>query len=233
MAYVLKPASALFWDRFEAVVTPRDSDRPLRVEFKITEREDGFRVVYIEGYVRFDGLMETRTCTLQTSTVQERECVNQLIMQAYRRAFEIFKASGTLSGLWGFGTPGEEVSVLVEAHPEEMVPEVKKGVQIIAEERQRHMDVRGWDSSHDDDPNHENGEMAAVAALYAVPHHGKYGINADLVERLYPKNWHVRWWNPGPAGSGVDGTIKDLAKAGALIAAEIDRLNRRYKKCIG
>ncbi len=39
---------------------------------------------------------------------------------------------------------------------------MKKGIEIIAEERQRQIVVEGWTPQHDD--NHENGELAVVAA---------------------------------------------------------------------
>ena len=42
-----------------------------------------------------------------------------------------------------------------------------KGSELIAKERQRQMDVEGWDAEHD--KQHDEGELALVAALYATP----------------------------------------------------------------
>jgi len=65
--------------------------------------------------------------------------------------------------------------------------------------------------------------MAIAAACYAIP-----------VDRLIRKTradgqpgvptmwpWHQGWWKPSP-----NDRIRELVKAGALIAAEIDRLQR-------
>jgi len=91
---------------------------------------------------------------------------------------------------------------------------MKTGVELIAMERQRQIDVEGWDEYHDDE--HEKGELALAAACYATIHTGR----RDNPEHpLWP--WAKSWWKPTP-----DDRVKELAKAGALIAAEIDRLNR-------
>ena len=36
---------------------------------------------------------------------------------------------------------------------------------------------------------------------------------------LFPKSWDWTWWKPSP-----NDRIRELSKAGALIAAEIDRI---------
>ena len=97
------------------------------------------------------------------------------------------------------------------------------GIEIIAQERQRQITVEGWTPEHDD--NHEDGELAVVAALYALPkgyrniHAGPNGIS-NILRVLFPSTWDwFKWWKPTP-----ENRIKELAKAGALIAAEIDRI---------
>lgn len=97
------------------------------------------------------------------------------------------------------------------------------GVSLIGAERSRQM-VK-WSAEHDSDANHVNQEMATVAALYAMPHHGKHGLNSDIVDRLYPKTWHTRWWDV-QSNPFIAERIEELSKAGALIAAEIDRLHK-------
>lgn len=93
------------------------------------------------------------------------------------------------------------------------------GSHSIATERQRQMAVEGWTTSHDD--THRNGELPRAAALYA--HHA---AQPDHVRALYPPGqppegwpWDPCWWKPRDPRS-------DLVRAGALIAAEIDRLDR-------
>lgn len=91
---------------------------------------------------------------------------------------------------------------------------MKTGIEIIAEERQRQIEVEGWTPEHDDE--HIFGEMAQAAACYAHPNTFK---RLDMVE--WPESWSLDYYKPTP-----DDRIRELAKAGALIAAEIDRLNR-------
>lgn len=93
------------------------------------------------------------------------------------------------------------------------------GIKIIARERKRQLEVKGYTPEHDDE--HYQGELAKAAICYAIPN--RAAIQA------------VTWWpwanapvvnhnihNP----RGRKSRIHELAKAGALIAAEIDRLNR-------
>lgn len=84
------------------------------------------------------------------------------------------------------------------------------GAGLIAAERQRQIDSEGWDAGHDD--AHDQGEMAKAAAAYALASYG----SAHAYE-YWP--WHADWWRPRDR-------IGTLVKAGALIAAEIDRLER-------
>lgn len=87
----------------------------------------------------------------------------------------------------------------------------------IAQERERHRSEEGWSDKHDDD--HGNGEMALAAAAYAVVSGcvPLDTIHAGLAKALWP--WDVQWWKPGARR-------RNLVKAGALCAAEIDRLDR-------
>lgn len=112
------------------------------------------------------------------------------------------------------------------------------GVDFIRQERARQIEEEGWDSEHDDE--HEDGELALAGACYAIPaDHRKREVGyewafmvADLVCALWPWWEHpVRgrpfknWWKPSPTDR-----IRELTKAGALIAAEIDRLKRAEAK---
>ena len=81
------------------------------------------------------------------------------------------------------------------------------GVELIAAERQRQMDVEGWTPEHD--AEHDAGEILDAAICYAVP---RFAV------KYWP--WGRQWWKPS------DDPIRNLVKAGALIAAEIDRLRR-------
>jgi len=96
----------------------------------------------------------------------------------------------------------------------------KSGVELIAEERQRQIEFEGFTNEHD--KQHVDDELAIAAACYAIPE--KIRIN-ELAKKssiysipnLFP--WGKEWWKPSP-----DERITELVKAGALIAADIDRI---------
>lgn len=90
------------------------------------------------------------------------------------------------------------------------------GIERIAAERQRQVDVEGWTPEHDDE--HTNGELAQAAIAYATV--GAQRSQADVARAYFPREWHPDSWKPS------DDPIRNLEKAGALIAAEIDRLER-------
>lgn len=94
------------------------------------------------------------------------------------------------------------------------------GIEAIAAERRRQVEQIGWTAEHDD--THVNGEIALAAAAYA--RHAGSGeddrqVNSGFSpEDLWPQSWGG-WWRPKDRRT-------DLVRAGALIAAEIDRLDR-------
>ena len=96
---------------------------------------------------------------------------------------------------------------------------MKTGVELIAEERQRQIEVEGWTKEHD--AEHKNGELAKAAICYADPdvyyHQENRLIKHRIPNKFWPKQWDIQWFKP-------TNKIRDLVKAGALIAAEIDRL---------
>jgi len=98
---------------------------------------------------------------------------------------------------------------------------MKTGVELIAEERQRQIEIEGWTAEHD--AQHSNGELALAAMCYADPKEYFHQENRYLKIRIpnsyFPKTWDIKWFKPKDR-------IRDLVRAGALIAAEIDRLNR-------
>jgi hypothetical protein len=101
----------------------------------------------------------------------------------------------------------------------------KSGVELIAEERSRQISVEGWTPEHDD--QHTSGELSEAAAGYA--HTACLQISflpslAVCVPALWP--WSENWWKPS------SDPIRNLVKAGALIAAEIDRLQRADKSTV-
>ena len=99
------------------------------------------------------------------------------------------------------------------------------GSQLIAKERQRQIEEEGFTPEHDD--NNALGQLGAAAVCYAyqATSHGNYR-DAYRNSRT-PLAWPCdkKWWKPSQGDTPAD-RIRDLTKAGALIAAEIDRLQR-------
>ena len=92
---------------------------------------------------------------------------------------------------------------------------MKTGIELISEERQRQISQEGWTAEHNDE--HCNEQLAYAAACYTVPATTRRKMS--LVTLLWP--WEMSWWKPSP-----ENRVRELVKAGALIAAEIDRLQR-------
>ena len=108
-----------------------------------------------------------------------------------------------------------------------------KAASDVLAERARQVDAEGWTVAHDD--SHSDRSMALAAACYAMFASVSYAQRAstDLPAslsttggpltgwsaflRLWP--WDRKWWKPKSHRA-------DLVRAGALIIAEIERLDR-------
>lgn len=95
-------------------------------------------------------------------------------------------------------------------------------LDVIAE-RQRQQSVEGWTPEHDD--LHDSGELAGAAACYAHYTNARGWVfptnPGDYQSADEPNNWpwDPAWWKP-------TNPRRDLVKAGALILAEIERIDR-------
>ncbi|HBY8976932.1 TPA: hypothetical protein MI939_20015 [Klebsiella pneumoniae] len=83
-------------------------------------------------------------------------------------------------------------------------------VDVLAE-RQRQVTAEGWTAERDD--GYQNSELADAAACYAIHAHNQ-GFSTPA---HWP--WSQDWWKQ-------TSPRRDLVKAGALILAEIERLDR-------
>lgn len=122
------------------------------------------------------------------------------------------------------------------------------GIERIVAERQRQIEEEGWTAEHDD--THTSEQLAMAAACYAAPE--KIYVRLEFaggVDFHDPWPWAGIWdkragcgdtrkgekneganFPPDP-GEYLDNERLDLlTKAGALIAAEIDRLTRAQAK---
>lgn len=98
------------------------------------------------------------------------------------------------------------------------------GGELITAERQRQIDVEGWGETHDD--AHDEGQLMQAAAAYRMTAL-REPVTACL--RMWP--WDSKWFKPFKPHTGLDSCaevdkVRCLVKAGALVDAETDRLNR-------
>lgn len=108
---------------------------------------------------------------------------------------------------------------------------MKTGIEMIAEERQRQIEKEGWTAEHDD--AHTWEELSEAAKCYITSSQAALASknNVTYDDGYRPGEgkpsdwpWDSSYWKP----SG--NPVRDLQKAGALIAAEIDRLQRLNSK---
>ena len=89
-------------------------------------------------------------------------------------------------------------------------------------ERERQQTVEGWTPEHDD--SHVYGDIALAACCYAMPEGERasgHASGVSVLRALWP--WYQEWWKP-------KGRREDLVRAGALILAEIERLDRAERR---
>ena len=103
---------------------------------------------------------------------------------------------------------------------------MKTGIEFITEERQRQIEVEGWTLRHDD--KHCCGELADAAVCYATRGYWRNTTRNPYFPMIWP--FDDAQWKPMDTNlkgeEYLNARIKELSKAGALISAEIDRLQR-------
>lgn len=125
------------------------------------------------------------------------------------------------------GTKGQDHSLL--NHP----------LHLIAHERDRQIKEEGFTTDHDDE--HEFGELAMVAALYACPNRifikGVVDGGAHVFYDPWPPSWdnkfdkrHYQGEIVNPETYTRQERFNLLVKAGALILAEMERIQRQILK---
>ena len=91
-----------------------------------------------------------------------------------------------------------------------------KAAKDVLAERQRQMDVEGWTPEHDDE--HSANELGLAASIYAFHDNVRTLEHSPITPLYWP--WSKRWWKP-------KSYRENLMRAGALIIAEIERLDRQ------
>jgi hypothetical protein len=130
---------------------------------------------------------------------------------------------------------------------------MKTGIELIAEERQRQIEKEGWTNLHDSE-DHNSMELAGAAGCYVAnainkhyeedslgnwkekarfqykrePESNFFVNDGDRGDRkLHPGGWEDGWpWDAQWDKRKKHDKVRSLVIAGALIAAELDRLNQ-------
>lgn len=99
------------------------------------------------------------------------------------------------------------------------------GLKAIYHERARQIEMGHTLAKYNDNPYmYGKGQLAKAAAVYAIERKERIiGGIKSFINRLWP--WSLGYYNPAETDT-VEDRIKELAKAGALIVAEIDRLSQ-------
>ena len=208
------------WDARHAVLAEHDVIELLRQdvarltrernEWEANEQEQYREVLLLQGLVR---------------KVLPHHCPSELTdgeVAAIRRAFD----NGHAETPGSSDENGREDPVVTAINDPQEGTAMPTGADLIAAERRRQIEAEGWTPEHDDE--HAHAELSAAAAEYlrvahmAVRWSQPPEPDADPVP--YGRGgrwpWHISWWKPS------QDPIRNLVKAGALIAAEIDRLHR-------
>ena len=88
-----------------------------------------------------------------------------------------------------------------------MIRDKRTGIQMISEERKEQIEKHGWDLSHDQDYGHNELIKAAL-----------FCINQEYFE------WPFEWDDEFRDKILGKNRVEQLTRAGAFIAAEIDRI---------
>lgn len=138
------------------------------------------------------------------------------VPEGFRELLEMLVASDLrkirYAGAWRREVHDRASSILalLAAAPGKEVPQAWLDVQA---ERRRQVEAEGWTPEHDDE--HDTGALASAAGCYAM---FSLAYPAGDPSHFWP--WDKSWWKPSPDGR------RNMVKAGALILAEIERLDR-------
>ncbi|WP_425404584.1 hypothetical protein [Hwanghaeella sp.] len=127
-------------------------------------------------------------------------------------------AKTSMSEPLSVSTPGDDSAPAVEGT---QLADDTSGAARIYQERRRQVWDEGWTAEHDD--AHGRGVLAAAAVCYIQHATGTpYRDNIEAYRSAPPPDgwpWDAVWWKPKQPQ-------RDLVRAGALLAGEIDVIDR-------
>ncbi|HBO3329918.1 TPA: hypothetical protein L4R57_001791 [Pseudomonas aeruginosa] len=153
----------------------------------------------IAGALRFERQQMDRAFT---ACINERDAA---LANVDALAVQVLKLGGTIS---------------FDYHPVAQAGQVPQAWLDVQAERRRQVEAEGWTPEHDDE--HACDEIAAFACFYAMPPAARdwdassTGYGDTLGEAIVPEGWEPK----------TGDRRRELVKAGGLILAEIERLDR-------
>jgi len=174
---------------------------------------------------RFEELPSSDRPVSASVAVREDTAAIVAIARSRIAAMKIAPCSGIVSSK----KAAEEIEAALDALSQPAIGtrnDVREALTDIAAERQRQIGGEGWTPEHDD--AHTDGSMATAAAVYALH---PFQWHLVISERFNGRNkdrllalsdfwpWDLKWWKPKDRRC-------NLVRAGALIVAEIERLDR-------
>lgn len=184
------------------------------VDVTIPHRDDDDLPDDVEATEAVKRLVEAAKAMIEPPVWEEA----QAELRAALAPFTDTDASLVDSGLRSCATPENEER-----------REMSKAIEDIAAERRRQIEAEGWAPEHDD--QHEDGSLAQAALAYTavaladnceravMDEFGDFGSIPFKYLDMWPKSWAAMWFKP-------KSRRHDLVRAAALIAAEIERLDR-------
>ncbi len=161
------------------------------------------------------------------SCAEEKIALLQHEVDAHRKCIE---TSNVFEEMW---RSAEKETIDLESKLSKRDAEIGRVILDVAAERSRQISAEGWtpehdDKHHSDDISGRAGEMARAAACYAIGgrftesvRDGEQTFTFGAMPWMWP--WKPEWWKPKDRRS-------NLVRAGALIIAEIERLDRAAKQ---
>ena len=151
------------------------------------------------------------------NTIRRAECLDEIERRFFTSEIEDEDGDPATHCMLNWGVSpdtyaaqfGEAITVITAASQ-------SSAARDVLAERRRQIEAEGWTPERDD--LYKNGELSDAAASYA--------LNAGVPMRnLRPPYWpwESSWWKPCTPR-------RDLVKAGALILAEIERLDRMAER---
>ncbi|MCW0104966.1 hypothetical protein [Burkholderia pseudomallei] len=207
-----------------AAPQPAQADAPVRIEALrkgLFNARDALRTIYEHGVTRNTPIwqwIEDANCVLNgeqaDAPAEAREPIawvtdDDRAITAAQKQRALADGGATASSVRPYSIPCYAVSAPADAGEARLTDAAR---DMLAERRQQ-VEAEGWTPEHDD--QYQHGAIALAAACYAANAGGVAW--ADPLPSFWP--WMHNWWKPTTPR-------RDLVKAGALILAELERLDR-------